>query len=132
LNSFLNGFIMLESHIEEKQRPNSSAVAQSRRALSVVKYDCGFHFYITLGNYTGVTATSLQDLAQKMRTVSLDSIKFHFERGDFQRWIRYIFCDPELAERIGLISPEFSAEDLRKEIINKIESRLIQLKEIAK
>jgi len=80
--------MMTESNVEEKQ-PANSVVAKSHRALSVVNYDCGFHFYTALGNSTGITATSLEDLAQKMRTISLDSIKFHFDRGDFQSWMIY-------------------------------------------
>lgn len=115
---------------QEKQRPSS--VAQALRALSTVNPDCGFHFYTAIGDYTGVTATSLQDLAEKMGSIGLGSVRFHFERGDFQRWIRTIFCDPELAENIGLIKPHFSDEALRREIIDKIEEHIGHLKAIAK
>lgn len=78
----------------------SVAVAQAQRALSIVNPDCGFHFYTAMGDYTGVTAVSLQDLADKMRSVGVGSIRFHYERGDFQKWVRTIFCDRELAEKI--------------------------------
>jgi len=116
--------------LSEEKRP--MAVAQALRALSTVNADCGFHFYTAIGDYTGVTATSIQELAEKMRSISLGSVRFHFERGDFQRWIRTLFCEPELAEDIGLIKPHFSDEALRREIIDKIEVRLSQLKAIAK
>lgn len=106
----------------------SNENAQARRALSTVNSDCGFHFYTAVGDYTGVTATSLKDLREKMQEVPLGSIRFHFERGDFQRWIRTLFCDPELAESIGLIKPTFSDEALRREISDQIEEHIGHLK----
>ena len=120
---------MTQNVSQEKQY---IAVAQARRALSTVNQDCGFHFYTAIGDYTGVTATSLQDLAEKMRSISLGSVRFHYERGDFQRWIRTLFCDPELAESLALIKPYFSDEELRREIIDKIEEHIGHIKAIAK
>jgi hypothetical protein len=120
----------MASKTEEKQRTDKAAQAQ--RALSTVNPDCGFHFYTAIGDYTGVTAVSLQDLAEKMRSVSVGSVRFHYERGDFQRWIRTIFCDRELAEEIALIKPYFSDEALRREIIDKIEEHQSHLKAATK
>lgn len=105
-----------------------STSTQAQRALSNVKSDCGFHFYTAIGDYTGVTATGLQDLTEKMREVPVGSIRFHYECGDFQRWIRTLFCDQELAENIGLIKPTFSDEALRSEIIDQIEENIGHLK----
>ncbi len=59
-------------------------------------------------------------------------MRFHFERGDFQRWIRTLLCDSELAEDMGLIKPYFSDEALRREIITKIEEHIARLKKIVK
>ncbi len=118
----------MSKHITEPQQPTSRATARTLRALSTVADSCGFHFYTDIGKNTGVIATSLEDFAKKLQTISLDSIKFHFERADFQRWIRTIFCDAELAERIGLIGEEYSEEDLRQEIINKVKNHIAKLK----
>ncbi len=114
------------------EKPQSTEVAKARRALSTVNYDCGFHFYTAIGDYTGVTAVSLQDLAEKMGSINLGSVRFHFERGDFQRWMRTLLCDSELAEDIGLIKPYFSDEALRREIIAKIEENIARLKKTVK
>jgi hypothetical protein len=116
---------------EKAEKQRSDRVAQAQRALSTVNLDCGFHFYTAIGDYTGITAVSLQDLADKMRSVGVGSVRFHYERGDFQRWVRTIFCDRELAEEIGLIKPYFSDEALRREIIDKIEEHLSHLKAAA-
>jgi hypothetical protein len=102
----------------------SPEATQAKRALTNVNSECGFHFYTAIGDYTGVTATSLQDLIEKMREVPVGSVRFHYERGDFQRWIRTLFCDQELAENIGLIKPTFSDEALRAEIIDQIEENI--------
>jgi hypothetical protein len=121
---------MTQSVSAEKKQPIE--VSKARLTLSTVNYDCGFHFYTAIGDYTGVTAVSLQDLAQKMRSISIRSVRFHFERGDFQRWIRTLLCASELAEDIGLIKPHFSDEALRREIISKLEEHIARLKEIVK
>jgi hypothetical protein len=110
----------------------SPTVARAQRSLSTVDYDCGFHFYTAIGDYTGVTAVSLQDLAEKMRSISLRSVRFHFERGEFQRWIRTLLCDQKLAEGIGLIKPHLSDEALRTEIIARIEEDIGRLEQTAK
>lgn len=109
-----------------EKTPDTAAEAQ--RALSTVNSDCGFHFYTAEGDYTGVTATSLQDLTQKMREVPVGSVRFHYEQGDFQRWIRTVFCDPQLAEQIGSIKPTFSDEMLRRDITDQIEENIGHLK----
>lgn len=129
IRSFVNRVSnMTESLSEEKQR--SISVDQAHRALSTVNEDCGFHFYTATGDYTGITATSIQDLAEKMCSIELGSVRFHFERGDFQRWLRTVFCDSELARSIGSTKPHFSDETLRREIIDKIDSHLKRLKEV--
>jgi hypothetical protein len=106
------------------QNTSKESAPTQARALSAVDSECGFHFYTAIGDYTGVTATSLQDLIEKMREVPVGSVRFHYERGDFQRWIRTLFCDQELAENIGSIKPTFSDEALRSEIIDQIEENI--------
>ena len=48
-------------------------------------------------------------------------------RDDFQKWIRNVLCDPELAEDIGMINSNTFGEDPRKEIIDRAQNRLNQL-----
>ncbi len=124
---FLSGYVMSKD-VARANQPMHRSVALSLRALSTVAYSCGFHFYTDVGHDTGVTATSFEEFAEKLQTISLDSVKFHFERADFQRWIRTIFCDAELAESIGLISEEYSEENLRQEIINRVKNHITKLK----
>jgi hypothetical protein len=88
------------------------------KSLRTVPFESGFHFYTAIGNYTGITATNLNEFAAKLQIIPIESVRFHFQRKDFQRWIKDIFGDTELAEQMNRINQGLSAEDLRKEILS--------------
>jgi hypothetical protein len=92
------------------------------KPLTIVPFESGFHFYTAIGNYTGITATSLSQFAAKLQIVPTESITFHFQRKDFQNWIKYTIKDAALAERISNTKREQSAEDLKKEILRTVEA----------
>lgn len=115
----------MQESVKAKRLKPKSKISQ---VLRTVPSDCGFHFFTSIGNYTGVTAHSIGEFAENLKTINIDSVKFHFERADFQKWIRNVLCDPELAERIGLIGTEFSDESLRKKLVEITETRLIELR----
>ena len=95
----------------------------SVKPLRTVPFENGFHFYTALGNYTGITATNLSEFAAKLKTIPAESILFHFQRNDFQKWIKYTIKDAEIAERINREKGAQSTEDLRKEILRILETR---------
>jgi len=95
----------------------------SAKPLRTVPFENGFHFYTALGKYTGITATNLSEFAAKLKTIPTESITFHFQRNDFQNWIKYTIEDAEIAERISMTKGEQSTEDLRKEILRILETR---------
>lgn len=95
----------------------------SVRPLRTVPFEKGFHFYSGVGSYTGITATSLSEFAMKLKIIPTASITFHFNRKDFQNWIKYTIKDAALAERISNAKQEQSVEDLRKEIRAIVEAR---------
>ena len=97
------------------------------KILSTVSYDKGFHFFTNLDQNTGETATSLETFAQKLEIVSADSVKFHFQRKDFQNWIQTTVGDGVLAERINHISGELSVEALRSELVKIVQERISQI-----
>ena len=97
------------------------------KPLRTVPFESGFHFYTAIGNYTGITATNLSEFATKLETIPMESVIFHFRRKDFQRWIEYTIDDAALAERIGRIKGEQSAEGLRKEILKNVEAVLLHV-----
>lgn len=98
------------------------------KILSHVPHGKEFYFYSDIGHYIDETATNLETLSQKLETVNADSIKFHFQRNDYQNWIRTTVGDDELAERINTISQQLSVEDLRKALVKTVQTRIAQLK----
>jgi len=96
--------------------------------LRTVPYEKGFHFYTASGNYIGETATSLHDFEMKIQIVPAASVNFHMQRGDFQKWIKDTLGDAELAKRISLIELTLPAEDLRKELLETVRTRINALR----
>jgi hypothetical protein len=96
--------------------------------LRTVPYDKGFHFYTAPDNFSGETATSLDDLEKKLQVVAANSVNFHFHRGDFQKWIEDTLGDRELAKRLSLVKLTFPVEDLRKELLAIVQTRITELR----
>jgi hypothetical protein len=98
--------------------------------LRVVPDALGFHFYMAVGDYCGVSVHSLEEFAIALQHVCSEAIVFHFERGDFQNWTRDVIGDNELAKKIDNIKMcerHLAAESCRKEIMERVNVRLFQL-----
>ena len=110
---------------------NKDLVSRIQRSVPEQK---GFHFYLAIGKPTGETAVSLADFVNKMETIDVQSVNFHFPRKDFEKWIRGVIGDAELALRIGRIGRigrirlGIQGEALRNEILRVLKVRLNELK----
>jgi hypothetical protein len=118
-------YFMLKYAASKEQNISHSKIV---KILSTVPHDKGFHFFTDIGSGTGETAMSLETFAQKLEVISADSVKFHFQRKDFQSWIQTTVGDGVLAERLSHISGELPVEELRNEIVKTVENRISQLK----
>ena len=98
-----------------------------RKLLSTVPHDRGFNFFTGLDRNTGETAISLETFGQKLEIINDDSVMFHFQRNDFQNWIKTTVGDDALGERINNISRQISVEDLRNELVKTVQTRISQL-----
>jgi hypothetical protein len=96
--------------------------------LRTVPYEKGFHFYTASGSYTGETATSLDAFERKIQVVPAQSVSFHMQRADFQKWIEDTLGDTELAKRISLIELTLPTEDLRKDLLAIVRTRVAELR----
>ena len=94
--------------------------------IKTVPFESSFHFFRALGDSTGVTATSLNEFAGKLQIVPAESVQFHFQRKDFQKWIKGTIKDEELAEKIDRIKKEIHPNELRKEILRITQERIIE------
>ena len=115
-----------ETAFRKQVMPNSKIM----EILSNVPYERGFHFFTAMDCYTGESATGLNSFVQKLQVIEAGSIGFHFSRKDFQNWIKDVIKDEELAEVIDRIKEDQSNEDLRKEIVKTIQTRLTELRKL--
>ena len=109
------------------KKPEVDKATISRIIRTVTRIE-GFHFLKGLGDSTGKVAISLTDFSEKIRTVDIRSVNFHFKRGEFEKWIRDTIGDVELSRRIGRIRKEDHGEKLRNEITQLVKARLEELK----
>ncbi len=96
--------------------------------LRKVTVEEGFRFFREIGDYTGKVAMSLEDFAVDLRTMDLRSVEFHFQRQDFEKWIRKVLHDEELAESVSRVKSQ--GEKLRTELIVVVTKRVEELKKI--
>jgi hypothetical protein len=101
------------------------------KILRTVPFEEGFHFS-TENVYSGVTAVSLFDFLGKLETIDLGSLFFHYQQGDFQKWVMNTLGDTELADRIELSNrtifnqQTISLEELRYSLRQIIEKRIAE------
>ena len=110
-----------------KELKTPIAKSTAEKILAPVPYAKGFHFFTSVGIYTGETAISLEHFSREIQTIPLESIEFHIKRGDFQKWIAGTLGDDELAEEIGCVEENLSGEPLRKRILKVINARITEL-----
>ena len=78
----------------------------------------GFYFYEAFNKPVFEAAFNIEELKKKLSKVPLESIEFHQNRGDFATWIRDVFKETQLAERIDKICS--SGEVLKLELLNAL------------
>ena len=106
------------------------SINQAKYQLRKVSYAKAFHFYTAVGDYCGVSVHSLEEFANALQYVCSEALVFHFERRDFQNWIRDVIGDNELAKRIDdikMCERHLAADTCRKEILETVNVRILQL-----
>lgn len=116
---------------DSKKAINNVDAATARKILNPVAYEKGFHFFCTDGHYTGETAISLESLSKDLERVDIQSIRYHFNRGDFQKWIRTTLCDGELANRIDRLDKNCQDDKMHNQLTETVQKRLSELQSIA-
>jgi hypothetical protein len=111
-----------------KETVNAKCAGQAFHILRRVSIPESFLFFTEVGQYTGKFAPSLDGLLKEIENAPLKSIQFHFKRGDFQKWIRNIVEDDDLALRINSLKPGTRGNKLRRSIQNIVKERVNELK----
>jgi DNA-binding transcriptional ArsR family regulator len=99
----------------------------ARAILADTSRDKAFHFYAGIGKPLSLYAHSLKDFCDKILKVSVDSIEFHVNRGDFEAWFAGL-GDVELARKTALLKEKkMVGEELRRKLYEIVENRCIIL-----
>ncbi|UCE96962.1 MAG: glycoside hydrolase family 57 protein [Candidatus Bathyarchaeota archaeon] len=127
--SFSNIISDFEARIlQELQKPELAA----KWILRKLPTDKGFIFFSEFARPTKVVAHDLFEFSNALHSVQDQSIRYHMERGDFERWLRQVIGDNKLAKKISTIAnEELVVESLREALTLVIEARVKQLKAIA-
>ncbi|MFA5364083.1 MAG: DUF5752 family protein [Candidatus Bathyarchaeia archaeon] len=107
----------------------SLVTSSATRSLRTLSRETGFYFFTSYGNYTGISAMSMEDFLNKLEEVSVTSLEFHLYRGDFERWASDVLEDTKLSDRISavkLLEPVDSS--LREQLVSVVSTRLEELK----
>ena len=108
---------LLDEHSQEHGEPPKLNIPPELPKKEVAP-ERGFHFYEDFGKPLHEAAFSLEDFWKKIRKVPVASLEFHQKRGDFAKWIRDIFKETQLAERIEKIYK--TGEDLRRNLLDTL------------
>ncbi|MEM2937280.1 MAG: alpha-amylase [Candidatus Bathyarchaeia archaeon] len=103
---------------------------ENRVRLAAVTAHEPFLFYRGVGeeNYTGVMAWSLQGFLKALEHVDVESMEFHSNRGDFEKWAESSLRDENLAEKFAKVRLSgLKGQKLRKAIIKVVRGRFKQL-----
>lgn len=119
---FLNGLVKF-GYVEKRGKYYTIATKGkiALRKSRQVNPGKEFHFYIGIGQYTGISAKSLEEFLDRLKSVDAKSLEFHMARGDFEAWIRDVFNDQEMArEFVKLKNAGIKGEDLRTKLLEVV------------
>lgn len=104
------------------------SVSHSKALRNVLREEA-FYFFTSIGNYTGESASSLDEFLQKVKEVDIKSLEFHLFREDFEKWIAQTVGDDKLAGEIKILRGlKATGNTLRDRLYYVVSRRLKELK----
>lgn len=87
-----------------------------------------FYFCDAAGRGLGTAVASLWEFRAILGTLPINSLRYHLQRGDFERWIRDVLRDNELARRLNrLAHRDLSDTELRRALVAVVGDRYNEL-----
>ena len=100
---------------------------ENAKAILAQTSERPFHFYSGVGKPSSSYAHGLQDFCDKILKVNAESIEFHLNRGDFEKWFATL-GDEELAKKMALLKEKkINGEELRGKLHEIVECRCKEL-----
>ena len=104
------------------------SVDVTSKILNQLPREKAFYFFTSIGNYTGVSASSLKEFMEKINEVNVKSLEFHVGRGDFEKWIDEVLQDAELAGEVRRLEKyNLTGESLRSQLFTIVSRRFKRL-----
>ena len=101
----------------ETNKENAKAI------LAPLPNEKAFHFYAGIGKPLSLYAHGLQDFCDKITKLTVDSIEFHVNHGDFEAWFTGL-GDEELAKKTALLKEKkITGEELRGKLLEIVGNR---------
>lgn len=93
------------------------------RAITSVSEEMTFNFYTDIGKPTEFSAENIKELYEIVKRVDANALEFHLYRGDFANWIKGVFEDSALADKLANIrDTKIRGEGLRKAMMDAIDA----------
>jgi len=125
-----NDFQVMNKSRAKKKEKNKIDPELATKILRTVTPNDAFYFFTSVGQYSGIYANNLLSFCNKLETVDKKSVDFHFDRGDFERWIRGAIGDVFLANNVHKIKQTLQDEELGVKLCQIIKARIRELKEV--
>jgi hypothetical protein len=88
-----------------------------------------FYFYTEMGGYIGQNSASLEDFLEKVNSIDVKSLEFHFYRGDFEKWFKEVLGYKDLDEEIrNLRKLNLKGQMLRTRLYDTV-SKFLEMQE---
>jgi len=85
-----------------------------------------FHFFTSIGNYTGQSAASLDEFLKRIKGIDAKSLEFHLLREDFEKWIAETLGDTQLALEIKSLRLQNVARNALRDRLDFLVSRRLK------
>jgi DNA-binding Lrp family transcriptional regulator len=94
------------------------------KAFAPVHGEWGFYFYSGVDMPLGFYAQSLEEFYRLIKEVCSESLEFHLYRGDFEKWLKEVCKDEDLAKAFGTSKEEeLKGEELRKTLLKALDDK---------
>jgi hypothetical protein len=99
--------------------------------LRTVPSEKAFYFYRREGTPSGMKASSLQEFRVSIESADPETLEFHSQRHDFEKWVRML-GDPTLAKQMQtLASQNLPPQELKSKLVRIVRMRVGKLKKLA-
>ncbi len=94
------------------------------KAYLPVSMEWGFNFYVDVDKPLGFSAKSLDEFYRLIKQVIPDSLEFHLYRGDFEKWLKEVCKDEDLAKAFEISKEEdLKGDELRKALLKALDAK---------